>query len=318
MDSKPSNSDFFEDSSRYEALLQTADLMVEHRDIAGLFRDLAERLQKATACDVASFSLHDPSKNVMRVPMWEESQIASPADEYPMEESLGGWVSQNQQPIVVHDQAEDVPFMPQALRWLKNKGLRSYCTIPLTTRQRRLGALGMGCKREGAHGEKDVQLLRGVGELVAFALENALTRAALQQEKRRLQMLLDVSLALTANLDFRQLFPVISICIGKVIRHGFANVSIYDESSKAMRVYVLDLPLQHAVGEEGFVIPLHESPYAPAFLQREAQIYDREQLEMMGSIFVNQSLEQGIQSLCSLPLETRKGALGTLNLGSQE
>lgn len=161
MDSKPSHPDFFEDSGRYEALLQTADLMVEHRDIAGLFRDLAERLQKVTSCDVASFSLHDPTKNVMRVHMWEESQIASPADEYPMEESLSGWVWQNQQPIVVHDQADDVPFLPQALHWLEKKGLRSYCTIPLTTRQRRLGALGMGSKREGAYGEKDVQLSLG-------------------------------------------------------------------------------------------------------------------------------------------------------------
>ncbi|GAC1428001.1 MAG: hypothetical protein NVS1B11_18400 [Terriglobales bacterium] len=85
-----------------------------------------------------------------------------------------------------------------------------------------------------------------------------------------------------------------------------------------MRVYVLDLPLQHGIAEEGSVVPLHESPYAPAFLQREAKIFDRDQLETMGSIFVDQLLEQGIQSLCSLPLETQKGALGTLNLGSRD
>ena len=70
MDFKTNDSGLVEDSSRYEVLLQTADLMVEHRDIAGLFRDLAERLQKVTACDVASFSLHDPTKNIMRVHMW--------------------------------------------------------------------------------------------------------------------------------------------------------------------------------------------------------------------------------------------------------
>jgi hypothetical protein len=35
-----------EDLSRYEALLQTADLMAEHRDIAGLFRDLPKDYRK--------------------------------------------------------------------------------------------------------------------------------------------------------------------------------------------------------------------------------------------------------------------------------
>ena len=207
MELDPRLSNSFEDSSRYEALLQTADLMVEHRDIAGLFRDLAERLQKVTECDVASFSLHDPAKNVMRVHMWEQSQIASPADEVPLEESLSGWVWQNQEPIIVHDQAVDVPFFSQAMRWLEKKGLRSYCTLPLTTRQRRLGALGMGSKREGAYGEKDLQLLRRVAELVALALENALTRAALEAERQRLKMLLEISLTLASSLDFASCSP---------------------------------------------------------------------------------------------------------------
>ncbi|MDQ1411044.1 MAG: formate hydrogenlyase transcriptional activator [Acidobacteriaceae bacterium] len=174
---------------------------------------------------MASFSLHDPAKNVMRVHMWEQSQIASPADEVPLEQSLSGWVFQNQKPIIVHDRAEEVPFFSPGTALAREKGLRSYCTLPLTTRQRRLGALGMGSKREGAYGEKDLQLLRRVAELVALALENALTRTALQQEKQRLKTLLEISLALASNLDFRHLFPTISECIGKVIHHDFSNVS---------------------------------------------------------------------------------------------
>ena len=318
MDLDPRFSNSFEDSSRYEALLQTADLMVEHRDIAGLFRDLAERLQKVTECDVASFSLHDPAKNVMRVHMWEQSQIASPADEVPLEESLSGWVWQNQEPIIVHDQAVDVPFFPQAMRWLEKKGLRSYCTLPLTTRQRRLGALGMGSKREGAYGEKDLQLLRRVAELVALALENALTRAALEQEKRRLQMLLEISLTLASSLEFRRLFPAISECIGKVIRHDFAHVSFYDEPSNSLRVYSLDSPLSHGAAEDGTLVPIDQVPCGVTFKQGEAGIFDQEKLVAVNSKFVNRLLEEGIRSVCSLPLETQKGAIGTLSLASHE
>jgi formate hydrogenlyase transcriptional activator len=45
---------------------------------------------------------------------------------------------------------------------------------------------------------------------------------------------------------------------------------------------------------------------------------NREDLVAFRSSFVSQMLEPGIQSLCCIPLVTRKGALGTLNLASKE
>jgi CRP-like cAMP-binding protein len=54
--------------------------------------------------------------------------------------------------------------------------VRSYCTLPLTTAQKRFGALGLGSSRLNAYHDDDLHLLRGVAELVALALENAMTR----------------------------------------------------------------------------------------------------------------------------------------------
>jgi GAF domain-containing protein len=54
--------------------------------------------------------------------------------------------------------------------------VRSYCTLPLTTAQKRFGALGLGSSRPNAYHDDDLHLLRGVAELVALALENAMTR----------------------------------------------------------------------------------------------------------------------------------------------
>jgi hypothetical protein len=45
---------------RYETLLEMADLMVRHRSLPELFRDLAQRIQKAVDLQFLNFSLHNP------------------------------------------------------------------------------------------------------------------------------------------------------------------------------------------------------------------------------------------------------------------
>jgi hypothetical protein len=66
---------------RYEALLQTADLVVHHQELPGLFRELALRLRELADFELASFSLHDSLKNVMRVHTWEGSTLTTTPDE---------------------------------------------------------------------------------------------------------------------------------------------------------------------------------------------------------------------------------------------
>jgi formate hydrogenlyase transcriptional activator len=52
------------------------------------------------------------------------------------------------------------------------------------------------------------------------------------------------------------------------------------------------------------------------FLKGETQVCNRDDLAAISSPVVKRMLELGIQSFCSIPLITRKGKLGTLNLGS--
>src|SRR5437870_6251579 len=55
-----------------------------------------------------------------------------------------------------------------------------------------------------------------------------------------------------------------------------------------------------------------------ALLEREIKIFNNEDLAGTHSLYVSQIVEQGIQSLCCVPLITRKGEVGTLNLASRQ
>jgi formate hydrogenlyase transcriptional activator len=296
-------------------VLQTANLAVHHRSLPELLPELAQRLHKVTSFEVASFSLYDPEKKVMRVYFWEGSEVLSDLAEFPVEESACGVAWEKQRAMVCPDLLQETRFQ-RAVKLLIEKGVRSYCTFPLTTAQKKFGALGLGSSRPNAFGEEDVQLLQGVAELVALALENAMTGAAFLEDKERLEMLLEVSTALMSNRDVQQLFPAISGLIRRVVRQDYASVALYEETSHCLRVYALDSPLADELIGSDTVVPIADSASGSVFLKGETRVCNREDLLAISSPVVMRMLELGIQSFCSIPLITRKGKLGTLNLGS--
>jgi formate hydrogenlyase transcriptional activator len=300
----------------YEVLLRMADLVVQHHDLGELFRDLVVRLQQLTRFDLVALSLHDPAKNVMRVYVLNEEGLPPHAEEMLVDDLPSGWVWQNQQPLVIRDMESESRFS-RALLLVQDRKIRSGCALPLTTGQRRLGALGFGSSRLDAYSEDDVRLLQRVAEMVAMAVENALTRAALQQEKERLQMLLEVNSSLVSGLDLQELFPAISGFIRTVIKHDFASVTLYDETTQSLRFYALDFPAAPGMISPGGILPLRASCAGLAFLEREAKVFERERLAEFHHDCTDLLLHQGVQSECCLPLLTRKGPLGVLNFASR-
>jgi formate hydrogenlyase transcriptional activator len=123
-----------------------------------------------------------------------------------------------------------------------------------------LGALGLGSTQVDAYREKDLRLLPRVAELVAVAVENALTREALQQEKDRLQMLLEVNTTLVSNRELEQLFPAISMFMRRMINHDYASVAIYDEAAHSLSLFPLDSPLNQGIVAADATVPVRETP----------------------------------------------------------
>jgi formate hydrogenlyase transcriptional activator len=161
---------------------------------------------------------------------------------------------------------------------LREKGLRSYCWLPLTTAEKRLGALGLGSSQTNAYGEKDMRLLPRVAKLVAVAVENALTREALVREKERLHMLLEVNNTLVTNRDLQKLFPVISGFIRRMVRHDYASVAVYDEAAHSLSLYPLDSPLTEGLAGWDTTLPVKDTPAGHALIDRETKIFAREDL----------------------------------------
>src|ERR1041385_6636867 len=128
-----------------EALLEVSEAIAQQRDLRALFHDLAVRLRAVVDLDYLTLILHDPERNVMRLHILEtELPTDSPVGrEHPVDGHPAGWVWRTQEPLVVNDTEQELRF-PEYIAMLKDKGVRAFALVPLTTAQRRVGALGFG------------------------------------------------------------------------------------------------------------------------------------------------------------------------------
>ena len=246
---------------RYEALLDMADLMVHRHTLPDLFLAMAERLRQIVAADAANFSLYDPIKNRMRLHLWRGGKISPLPLEVAVDASPSGWSWRNQQILVVNDLKFDWRF-PAMFNALREQGVRSYCWLPLTTAEKRLGALGLGSLQVNGFAGRDMRLLLRVAQLIAVAVENALTRDALLREKRNLQILLEVNNTLVTTRDLKNLFPTISAFIGRMVPHELASVAVYNEAAHSLCFYPLDSPLTAGLRKSTRQFPSERLPQA--------------------------------------------------------
>jgi formate hydrogenlyase transcriptional activator len=310
--------------AQHQALLEVAEAISQHRDLGELFHELAARLHGVVEFDYLSLTLHDASRTVMRLHILETERPSKirPGAEFPVGETPSGWVWETQQPFILSDTEEETRY-PALVQILRENGVRSACSVPLTTAQRRLGVLSFG--RGTAHGyaESEVAFMQQVARQVAVAVDNALNferaqayQRQLAQERDRLRVLLEVNNAMVSKLDLRALFNAISASLRRVIHHEYTSLALHEEDKNRMRVLALDFPQGKGLIHEEMLVPLEGSIAGSAFRSRRPVVLDRTAMEGFDSPTSGLMRDEGVRSVVSMPLITHDRALGTLSLAS--
>src|SRR3954468_20469061 len=279
------------DPRHYDLLLELADLMVLHLTLPELLAELAGRLHKAICFDTGNFALHDAAKSVMRVHVWEGRDFALPS-QVPIDDSASGWVWKNQLPLVMADLDAESRF-PTVSGALRERGIHSYCMLPLTTSQTRFGAMGLGSSKVDAYQKTDLRLLQRVTKLVALALENSFDRETLVREKNALSTLLDLNATLTSSLDVQQLFPLIAGFLEKIIGPLHVSVTLEGTGPKSMKMYSLEgSSSKCAIG----MVPIRDCAAYQAIQEGQPRIFRRRELEGTETDVTGGMVAKGVRS----------------------
>jgi formate hydrogenlyase transcriptional activator len=310
--------------AQHQALLEVAEAIAQHRDLGELFHELAARLHGVVEFDYLNLTLHDAARNVMRLHILETEEPTKirPGAEFPMDETPSGWVWETQQPFVLDDAEEETRF-PLLLQILRENGVRSFCSVPLTTAQRRLGVLSFGRGTPHHYGEVEIAFIQQVARQVAVAVDNALNleraqayQRQLAQERDRLRVLLEVNNAIISKLDLRALLNAISASLRRVIHHEYTSLALFEEDKNKMRVMALDFPQGKGLIHEEMLVPLEGSIAGSAFRNRRPVVLDHSAMGGFDSPTSRLMRDEGVRSVVSMPLITHDRALGTLSLAS--
>src|SRR5262249_27978989 len=88
---------------------------------------------------------------------------------------------------------------------------------------------------------------------------------ALQHERDRLRLLLDLNNLVASHLDIAQLFPAISSELRRLLKFDFVGVALPDGSGKYLRQHMVDYPESKGLLKEGTLYPIEASISGLAF-----------------------------------------------------
>jgi formate hydrogenlyase transcriptional activator len=304
----------------YLMLLDVSKAIAAHRNVSDLFDDLTTSLHRLLDFHYLNVVLYDAAQHVMRLHTLETSvrSTLQPGAAFAVEAIPSGWVWAHQQPLVVRDLEQETRF-PRGVQLLREHGVRSFCCLPLTTIQRRLGALLIGRPERGAYNPSEVDFAQLVAAHVAVAVDNALhaqEAQALQQqltrEHDRLQLLLEVNNAVVSQLDLRPLFQALSATLRRVMPCDYVGLALADGASHQLRLYALDFPAGQGSLQEDMLFPIEGSASGKAFqtgkpLALSGPAWLESEIYQVGAV-------EGFQSGCFLPLISHHRVLGVLQL----
>jgi len=309
-----------------EALLEVSEIIALHRDLKTLFHELAIRLHSVVDSDFLTLVLHDAAKNVMRLHVLETRKEIDKTlgMEHPVEGSPSGWVWQTQQPFIVEDVLTETRFS-EFLGKLKDEGVRSFAVVPLTTAQRRLGAMGFGRLRPQAIPDSDIQFMQRVAAQVAVAVDNSLNfessqayQRELAEQRDRLQVLLDINNVLVTSRELRDLFRGIVSALSRVLHHDYTSLALLDPATNLLKIHALEFEGSDALGAgKEITVALDQSPAGRCILTSKPVVFHGAELDRFPAEIVRILRGKGLVSACCVPLVSKGRAFGTLNLGSR-
>ena len=309
-----------------EALLEVSEAIAHQRDLPALFHELANRLHSVVDFDFLTLLLYDASKNVVRLHVLEAREAReTPHDaEYPISEHPAGQVWQTQHPYVVPDAMADERF-PTFTNRLREVGVRSIAIVPLTTAQRRLGAMGFGRLVPERLTDAEVQFMQRVAAQVAVAVDNVLNyetsqafQRQLSQERDRLQVLLDINNVLVTSRALPELFSGIVTTLTRVMHHDYTSLALLDPATNLLKIKSLDFSAPHApLVEKDLSVALENSPAGKSILTGKAEVFRGSELDQFPAELVKKLRGEGLASVCCVPLISKGEAFGSLNLASK-
>jgi len=317
-------------ADKYVALMKVSSVITSHGDLAVLFDKLAECLHHLLGFHFLMVALYDDECSAMRLHVlhsWRKPMDTRDR-KFPIEGSPSGEVWTTQEPRNFTS-LEELRKYPTVFELLSQHGVASLCSLPLTSAQRRIGAIAFGRATEGGYSEEEIEFGQLVAAQVAVALDNALhyeesrdLQHELAHQRDRLRLVLEVNNSVVSNLELDDLFHAISDSLRRVMQHDSASLILPEPHvPDTLRLHALDFPGGRGFLQPGRLLSISSSNPGKVFRTGEAMLVGTgpgySPFSSSGGLRLANN--EGLRSSMILPLSVGGSTpcLGVLALGSR-
>jgi formate hydrogenlyase transcriptional activator len=175
-------------NDRLQLLLDVTNEVVSNLELRDLLRSVSHDVRRVMQCDYAGLSLPDTENKQLRLYALDFPEGKGFLQEdlvYSMEGTPSGTAFRTMKPLTIQSPFTgwlNYPIVQKAVR----EGLKSFCFLPLISRNRAIGTLVLGRLRDDAFSQADVNFLAQVANQIALAVENALAYREIRELKEQL------------------------------------------------------------------------------------------------------------------------------------
>jgi len=322
------------DGSRYRALLSVSTAIASQPDLQAVLHSISALLSKVIPFDSIALLLLNQHKQTTQLYALEPG-VHDPGTEIgievPFKNTALAAALENQQPIFVPDVRQEMLKIPQFAEDLRFEGIQSAYIFPISSSRKKLGALIFGAVGPERFNSADIELMGSVAAHVSVALESALAleaaevyrqeleleRQALEHERDRLKLLLNINNHTITHLEVNELFRAASISIRELFKNAFAGFWLFEETSNQLQCITFDFPESRGFVENILTPKLTESDLE-SMRSRVPTVFGQKEIESLPE-FVTQPLRsESIVSIATVPLVGSTNPLGMIMLGSQQ
>jgi formate hydrogenlyase transcriptional activator len=203
-------------------------------------------------------------------------------------------------------------------------GIRSVWSRPLFSSEgKTLGTFAILSREVRSPDKTEQELIENASHITGIAIERHINEQALQSERDRLRLLLEITSSVTSRLDLRQVVEALSTNLFKVMQCDVSALLLPDSERGAFRVTILYNPDARGPFREGSLVPMKGSISGQVLRKAKTVRIDsfaqvREDPEIYGSpdgqLLYQSVVKEGLRTGCYLPLAGRDRVVGVLML----
>lgn len=305
--------------SAESALLRFTQALDIHRDVRQLVAILPSELQKLVPDTSFEVILMDDA-------LFADGSLAAGDEEREVvsrhrllaQSSACLSVHEHQHLLLIPSIAGEIDF-PDIAECFGSSTARSLCILPLSTALCRLGVICAVRPVDDGFSAEEISLLSLAANHAALAIDDRRNFAAseqarmqLENEQTRLKLILDLNNSMVSNLELKEVMQSISPSIRRVMQLDAVALMLPPAGSGVLEVYALDFPDSKGLIRPGVTV----SPAGHlSTVYRTGKPWVGDISEEGANYLGHEAVvQEGLQSLCLLPLARYGCILGVLSV----